>query len=288
MINTSKYFLICDPDANVRSVVKDVLLSFFSTAKVLESTDGADAADKAARQKFDLVVTETKLPKLSGLKLIESINALKGSVRSLDILVLSEEFTEKQFKELIPNVDFIQKPCGSQTLNDAIKLIFERQKKASSPNVELINPFIEGTALVLKTMATTEIKREKIFVRTGDQISGDISAVIAMNCSRFTGSFAIAFKKSTFLFFVNRMLGEQYKEVTAEICDAAGEICNQVFGHAKRILNEKGFDITPALPSVVVGDNHKIKHFSSGPVIAVQFSSEGGTFTIEASISRAK
>lgn len=100
------------------------------------------------------------------------------------------------------------------------------------------------------------------------------------------GSMAISFKKKTFLGIVNRMLGADYTDIDPEISDAAAELCNQVFGLTKTKLNQQGHEIQPAIPSVITGENHQIKHSTSAPVIAVEYSTEFGPFTIEACMAQ--
>jgi chemotaxis protein CheX len=81
------------------------------------------------------------------------------------------------------------------------------------------------------------------------------------------------------------MLGEKITEITTENQDACAEICNQVFGMAKQVLNQSGYNIQPAIPSIVVGDNHRIRHVVDGICIAVEFSTEAGNFTVEAAVN---
>lgn len=81
------------------------------------------------------------------------------------------------------------------------------------------------------------------------------------------------------------MLGERYEEINDENRDAVAEICNQIFGYAKNILNINGHSIKKAIPSIISGDNHVIKHLIPGPCLAVTFNTLYGHFTIEATIS---
>ena len=80
---------------------------------------------------------------------------------------------------------------------------------------------------------------------------------------------------------VSNMFEENIEEMNAEVTDAVGELTNMISGQARRKLEETGRKFEAAIPSVVTGKNHKIRHFTSGPIIAVPFSTDGGTFTIE-------
>ena len=154
------------------------------------------------------------------------------------------------------------------------------------PDLNFIVPFVQSAIKVLTTLANTKPEKEEVFVRTATQSSGDISAIIALNSNDYLGSMAITFEKACFLGLVGSMLGETYTEISPDIQDAAAEICNQVFGASKLILNQQGHSIQPAIPSVVVGQGHIIHHSAIGKVLAVRFKTEFGRFVIEAVVEQ--
>jgi len=169
---------------------------------------------------------------------------------------------------------------------DGLKTLFvEDVKPRSGRGVDLNSPFvapyIQSVELIMDTLCQTKVIREEAYAKEGDVIRGDLSTVIAINSSAYEGSMALSFEKGFFLGIVERMLEEKYTEINEENQDAAGEICNQVFGNAKRILNKQGYDIQTALPSLVEGAQHSIKHLVSGPTIAVKFKSDVGSFIFE-------
>lgn len=149
-------------------------------------------------------------------------------------------------------------------------------------DVNFINAFVDATLNVLKIMAGIAAEKQDVFIRQKDQTSGDISAIVGMNSNDYIGSMAIAFEESCFLKVASGMLSENFTQLTPEIRDAAGELCNQIFGMAKKTLNEKGHSIQPAIPSVIVGKNHTINHQVDSPCIAIKFKTPDGFFIVEA------
>ena len=93
----------------------------------------------------------------------------------------------------------------------------------------------------------------------------------------------MGFDTPCFLDIVSNMLGETYTEVSDDVVDVAGEICNQVFGVAKKNLNDQGYDIKSAIPTVVNGKQNQIRHLVEGPCITIEFKTSAGRFTVEAS-----
>jgi chemotaxis protein CheX len=189
----------------------------------------------------------------------------------------------------------MRKPIQPAALAELAKKLLlprEGQSKAAEPpakiDVAFINPFIESTLAVLETTAGVSATKDSIFIRTDEITSGDISAVIAMNSVSYLGSMAITFEEKCFLHVVSTMLGEKYESITVENQDAVSELCNQIFGRSKNILNQQGHTIQPAIPSLVVGRNHRIKHAAIGPCIAVKFTTSHGPFTVEAVVQSRK
>ena len=81
------------------------------------------------------------------------------------------------------------------------------------------------------------------------------------------------------------MLGEKYTQINDENKDAVGEICNQIFGFGKKKLNEQGYQIESALPSVIVGNGHEISRLVKGIIITAKFKTEFGWFFVETAMS---
>jgi chemotaxis protein CheX len=154
-------------------------------------------------------------------------------------------------------------------------------------DVNFINPFLTGTITALKIQAGINATPGKIFKQEDKSapFSGDISGVIGLVSEAFNGSVVISFPEKTFLNIISKMLGETYTEITKDISDGAGELTNIIFGQAKVILNEKGYALKTAIPSVITGKNHKVMSLSSGPRVIVPFTSDAGDFCVEICVS---
>jgi len=153
-------------------------------------------------------------------------------------------------------------------------------------DTEFINPFLNATMHVLKVQATTEARPGKVHMkRATDQTMGDVSGIIGIVSDAFNGSVVISFPEQTFLKIMSSMLGEEYTKLDKEIIDGAGELTNMIFGQAKIVLNDKGYGIKTAIPSVVSGKNHILTAQSKGPVVVVPFESSAGIFVVEICLS---
>ncbi len=148
-------------------------------------------------------------------------------------------------------------------------------------NVEFINPFLDSIVNVLTTMAQTNPKPQKAYIKNGSSAMGEVTGLIEMSSDKAKGSLAVTFSAPAILHIASQMLGEEVKEMDDTIPDTVGEITNMVTGGAKRILSEKGFAFNMALPNMFVGEKHLVTHLIAGPVLVIPFAIEAGDFFIE-------
>lgn len=153
-------------------------------------------------------------------------------------------------------------------------------------DTEFINPFLEATIRVLSVQAKIEATPCKIYIKkVDDKFVGDISGIIGIVSDSFNGSVVISFPEKTFLQVMSSMLGEVFTKLDQDIIDGAGELTNMIFGQAKIVLNNKGYGIKTALPSVVTGKDHSLSAMTKGPIVVVPFDSLAGKFFVEICLS---
>jgi chemotaxis protein CheX len=155
--------------------------------------------------------------------------------------------------------------------------------KGKSIDVGFVNPFIEGTINTLKVQCSLDCVAQKPQLKdaTAKGTTYDIAGVIGLTSETFCGSIAICFPEKVFLGAMSNMLGEDCKAITKDLEDGAGELLNIIFGHAKRILNEKGYSLAKAIPTVIRGSALEIKHLTPSKTIILPFETKFGQFTIE-------
>jgi chemotaxis protein CheX len=135
----------------------------------------------------------------------------------------------------------------------------------------LMNPLVEAVVNVLKTMAFTEPKPGQPFVRKRPEpLQGDVTAVIGVTGS-MRGSIALSFTEAAILLTVTQMFGEQVSEISPEVEDVVGELCNMICGNTRRTLEGQGYHLQGALPMVINGKGHRISSAVQGPAMIVPF-----------------
>jgi chemotaxis protein CheX len=147
-------------------------------------------------------------------------------------------------------------------------------------DVNLINPFLDGTVSVLKTMAFVEPKAGKPFWKRNENAIGDVTGIIGMTGAA-KGSLALSFSEECILKIVSNMLGEEYTSINGDIRDAVGEITNMISGAARQDLEKLGYMVTAAIPTIISGNGHQISHVLGGPSIVIPFEVEGASFVVD-------
>ena len=120
----------------------------------------------------------------------------------------------------------------------------------------------------------------KPFLKKDQIAQGDVSGVIGLTGSA-KGSLALSFSSSCIFAILSNMLGETYTEMNDEILDAVGELTNMISGDARKRLEGEGLIISAAIPTIISGKNHIIKHIVSGPSIIIPFSTDHGPFVLD-------
>ena len=152
-------------------------------------------------------------------------------------------------------------------------------------DVKLINPFINATINVLETMAFVTVTAGKPYLKKDNVAVGDVTGVLGLTGVAH-GTIAVTFEENCILTVVSNMFGEKMDSLNEDIADAVGELTNMISGQTRRELDEVGKVFKAAIPSVITGKNHTIRHYSDGPKIAIPFQTDGGEFTIEVCFDR--
>lgn len=149
-------------------------------------------------------------------------------------------------------------------------------------DVNFINPFVTSVVETFKVQCSFMLRPGKPFLKgQGSSIPVDLAAVINLKGAIFNGSIAICFPKSVFLAVMTNMLGEKYDEIVPELEDGACELLNIIFGGAKRTLNDKGFAIEKAIPTVLKGPGLAGLNKGAIPTLVLPFETDLGPFQME-------
>ncbi len=148
---------------------------------------------------------------------------------------------------------------------------------------QIMQTFTDAVVNVLGTMACVETTPGKPFIKEAGAAKGDISGVIGMSNTSGAGqgSMSLTFTNASVLGIVGNMFGEELGEVNKDVIDAVGEMTNMVCGQGRKGMAEFGLNYSGAIPSVVTGENHVIKHVSSSAILAIPCTTAFGPVIVE-------
>lgn len=150
-------------------------------------------------------------------------------------------------------------------------------------------PFIKSAKETFKTMMGTEITLHSPKLKENTLSTGDITALIGINgnierngkVNEFRGLLALSFPEDVYLKLASRMLGEEYKEYSADIADAGAECTNIILGTAKPDLLKIGIKLGLTTPSTVRGRQHEIQYPKTGIIVETNVTCDLGNFFMD-------
>lgn len=276
----AKILVVDEDPQSLRKYIDILSLEKHSAAGTMTAMD---ALQRMKIEKYELLITEIELKKISGLKLIEII--LDGhSIAPFPIIISSASISDDVIKRFASNsmIHFLPKPTNEQNLRDKIKDVLAKPAAKPKIDVRFINPVLNATIEVIAEMTSYTITAGKPYVKKLGETSGDISGVVGVLSSGFRGTISISLTEKTFLKLISKMFGETCTVIDDDNKDAIAEILNIIFGAAKKVLNETGMNIQPAIPTIVRGHNHSLSHHGQNQTIVIPFSNpELGEFRAE-------
>ncbi len=123
-------FLIVDPNAFMRSLVKNVL-NVFGAEKFTEADDGAEAFKAIQDRVPDIIVTEWMMDPMDGLDFTRLVRSGKDSPNAFVPIIMMTAYTEKLriVKARDAGItEFIAKPLSAKTLMARVTAVIEHPR----------------------------------------------------------------------------------------------------------------------------------------------------------------
>lgn len=252
-----KTILILDTDADIREGIKWCLNNVDADVTVLESNSAADGIMQLRNRRVDLLIVDIHnihLANTGGSALLNAFPVLEPEQIPDHTLIFSEILSDEATRFSTPALSYLSKPLKTTTLTPHLRkiLVSEKEKKVHlKVDIQVFNQFIFGMELVFRRMAEIEIKKDRIYLRKSESLHGDVAAVIALRNNIFDGQLVIIMNKESFFVLAEKVFSESITTIHEDTADAVMEVANQVYGHAKRELNNHGFGFPLAIPTLL-------------------------------------
>jgi len=122
-------FLVVDDFSTMRSIVRN-LLKELGFVNVQEAEDGAEALARLRAEKFDFVVSDWNMPKMTGIELLREIRA-DDRLKHLPVLMVTAEAKRENviMAAKAGASGYVVKPFTAATLDEKLMKIFRTMQE---------------------------------------------------------------------------------------------------------------------------------------------------------------
>mgnify|MGYP001239633980 CR=1 FL=1 len=116
--------LVVDDEKDLAETIKDQIEIFFTEdINVDLAFNGLDGADILNSQKYDLIITDYKMPRMNGAEMIQSIRAEQSAPSYKTPIILITGFVAdlKRNESLPADITFLEKPYNIQEFTETIR-----------------------------------------------------------------------------------------------------------------------------------------------------------------------
>ena len=140
-LGAGKAVLIVDDSLTIRQIVKNELRQLgFMEHQIREAGDGKSASDILANTKFDVVISDWNMPKMSGLDLLKHIRSTPKLMDIPFLMLTSEANEENILKALEEGADqYITKPFKPAMLEETLKKILSAKNVFGNKKVLVVD-----------------------------------------------------------------------------------------------------------------------------------------------------
>jgi len=114
--------LIVDDELDIVSTIKALIESKLSTCEITTANNGLDAFLECQKEQFDLIITDHKMPFMTGAALVIALRTKENLNTNSPVVMLSAFIdTNLKTKLKIQSVRFVEKPFTADHFLDIIR-----------------------------------------------------------------------------------------------------------------------------------------------------------------------
>lgn len=227
----NKMILVVDDEPRTRQGIKQTLEVWAAGRYTVETADnGIEARERLLRERVHLLITDVRMPEVSGLDLIRS---LEGQMRKPVVIVISgyAEFEYVQQALQLGAVNYLLKPLDKGELLQVVEAALKRGEEEQRR--EKLEKLVDHKLLEIdpeRSGMGEPVKEALVYVEQHlqEQLSmAEVAGLIHLNASYFS----VLFKEQTgvpFSEYVSRLRVQRAKEMLLQTRMSIGEIGERV------------------------------------------------------------
>lgn len=250
-----KNILIVDDDDNMRNALYETVKRMGLAADT--AYDGSDGFNKAMQKRYDLIISDIRMPKIDGIKFMEMLKS--SGVMTPLCFITAHGTVENAVRALKDGAfDFILKPFSLEVIEEMIKRVFEIAPKITGVDTESRIVFKSSYMQEIFSIAKDVASSEATVLITGESGTGKevVARFIHENSSRKRGEFVaincaaipetlieselFGFEKGAFTGANSRKIGKfELADGGTLLLDEIGEVPLNLQAKLLRVLQEK-------------------------------------------------
>lgn len=128
MFDRNINILVVDDFSTMRRIVKNLLKDLGYT-NIDEADDGETAIPLAKTGKYDLILSDWNMPKVTGIEFLKAVRSTPGIDKTPFILITAEQKRHQILEAAQAGVDnYIVKPFTAGTLQERISKVYKNYK----------------------------------------------------------------------------------------------------------------------------------------------------------------
>ncbi|TYT76241.1 chemotaxis response regulator CheY [Desulfobotulus mexicanus] len=125
-MDTSIRILCVDDFATMRRILKNILKQLGFT-NITEADDGTTALEELKKGKFDLIISDWNMPKMSGLELLKTVRGM-DDYKDIPFLMVTAEAQKQNVVEAVQAgvSNYVVKPFTAESISEKIEKILAK------------------------------------------------------------------------------------------------------------------------------------------------------------------
>ncbi|TWI72431.1 two-component system chemotaxis response regulator CheY [Desulfobotulus alkaliphilus] len=125
-MDTSIKILCVDDFATMRRILKNILKQLGFT-NITEADDGTTALEELKKGKFDLIISDWNMPKMSGLELLKTVRGM-DDYKDIPFLMVTAEAQKQNVVEAVQAgvSNYVVKPFTAESISEKIEKILAK------------------------------------------------------------------------------------------------------------------------------------------------------------------
>lgn len=206
MLGEMWWILLAEDEEDVREMFRNAIVEKIDSmgllAHIVEVENGSEALAKASSRAFDCIVSDLRMPTLSGEDVVRALQAQPLNFNTPIVVVSAyarEEF--QKFCKEYEHIRYLNKPCFPHEVADAVIKELTYGKRDERVSVHLLNPFVKTVKAKLgRESDASLISIGKPMIKPfGKSMAGDVHCIMTLSSEFSKACFALSVDQALLL-----------------------------------------------------------------------------------------